>query len=64
MNILFQSVSPLINLVLREKLSDDDVSKCLMTLKSIDNMERNGDALPVPQTFPYATKIMTVKAKK
>jgi hypothetical protein len=57
-------VNLLTNLILREKLSDDDVGKCLMALKHIDKMERNGEALPVPNTFQYTTKIMTAKAKK
>ena len=54
----------LTSLILREKLSEDDVGKCLMALKHIDKMERNGEALPVPNTFQYTTKIMTAKAKK
>ncbi|UJR13488.1 hypothetical protein I4U23_000502 [Adineta vaga] len=65
--ILFNLPSPmnvLISLILREKLSDDDVGKCLMALKHIDKMERNGEILPVPNNFPYTTKIMTAKAKK
>jgi hypothetical protein len=49
---------------LREKLSDDDVGKCVMALKYVDNMERTGEILPVPNNFQYTTKIMTAKAKK
>ncbi|CAF1061870.1 unnamed protein product [Rotaria sordida] len=65
--ILFNMPSPtnlLTSLILREKLSDDDVSKCLIALKYIDNMERNGEQLPVPNNFQYTTKIVTNKAKK
>ena len=54
----------LTSLILREKLSDDEVLKCLMALKYIDNMEKNGEALPVPNNFQYTTKIVTNKAKK
>jgi hypothetical protein len=35
-----------------------------MALKYIDNIERTGEQLPVPNTFQYTTKIMTTKAKK
>ncbi|CAF3825652.1 unnamed protein product [Rotaria sp. Silwood1] len=64
--ILFNMPAPinlLTSLILREKLSDDDVSKYLMTLKYVDNMERNGESLPVPNNFQYTTKIVTNKAK-
>ncbi|CAF3993990.1 unnamed protein product, partial [Rotaria magnacalcarata] len=65
--ILFNMPPPmnlLISLILREKLSDEDISKCLMALKYIDSMERNGETLPVPNNFQYATKIVTNKVKK
>ncbi|CAF3374023.1 unnamed protein product [Rotaria sp. Silwood2] len=65
--ILFNMPSPmnfLTNLILREKLSDDDISKCLTALKHVDNMERNGELLPVSNHFQYTTKIVTNKAKK
>ena len=54
----------LTSLILREKLSDEEIGKCLGALKHIDNMERAGEGLPVPINFQYTTKIMTAKAKK
>ena len=54
----------LTNLVLREKLTNDDLSKCLQALEVVDTMEQNGEALPVPNTFQYTTKIVTAKAKR
>lgn len=57
-------MNTLTSLILREKLSDEDLSKCLIALKHIDNMERTGETLPVPNNFQYTTKIMTNKAKK
>ncbi|CAF1205087.1 unnamed protein product [Adineta steineri] len=65
--ILFNMPAPinqLTSLILREKLSDDDIGKCVLALKHIDKMEKNGDVLPVPNNFQYTTKIMTAKAKK
>lgn len=61
---ILQPMNLLTSLILREKLTDDEVGKCLMALKHIDKMERNGEALPVPNNFSYTTKIITAKAKK
>ncbi|CAF4313505.1 unnamed protein product, partial [Adineta steineri] len=64
--ILFNMPAPinqLTSLILREKLSDDDIGKCVLALKHIDKMEKNGDVLPVPNNFQYTTKIITAKAK-
>ena len=53
-----------ISLILKEKITEEDFGKCHMALKSVDNMERTGETLPVPNNFNYTTKIMTAKAKK
>jgi len=53
-----------LTLILREKLSIEDVDKCLKALKFLDNMERTGENLPVPVNFQYNPKAMTAKTKK
>ena len=60
----FKPINLLTNLILCERLSDDDVVKCIVTFKSLDSMERNSGALPVPTNFHYTTKIMMPKAKR
>ncbi|CAF1380134.1 unnamed protein product, partial [Didymodactylos carnosus] len=57
-------VNILTTVLLRERLTEDDRTRCLVALKHVEDMEKSGEQLPIPANFQYFTKLSTTKAKK